>query len=461
MFQTATGHASESEAAVAPLRMPPGFAEAQALHRERLAVAREAAAQITAWQARLVEATEALLQTQCSDPWTHYLPWALGMTSSEARELVELVDRLSELPATRDVMSTGERSLRSVLSIARRATPDTEERILTDTEALTGNQLERTLREYGRVVAPSRRTDDTEREPASDRDPDPSSARWWTRNGRLQIRGDYDPVDTTALLAWLEAERATAQADGGEDEPSVVEPYQRTCADALFRLAERAASTRASDVGFAPESITTNLIIHAHETPDGEVQVDRSFIPGVGPMPTWSLDMLVEHGPLVATVMVDGEPIMAAEPVRLATRAQKRAALARDGGCAFPGCGATRHLIAHHIRYHDQGGPTELRNLVLLCRRHHRVVHRQSLRILPDPEAPPDRFRWRFLDHRGELLRPGSLGRAPCREVPGAERRTGAGEQLTTWGLDVILHAWLTDDERRTVPASAADAAAA
>lgn len=445
--------AAPQEPAPPPFRPSPEFLVAQARHHEALAAAREAAAQVTAWQARLVDATEALVQTQASDPWSRYLPWALGLTSSEARELLELVDRLSELPATRRLMSTGERSLRSVLAVARRATPETEERILADTEALTGNQLERTLREYERVVAPSRRTSDDEPTPIEDRDPDPSSTRWWTRHGRLQVRGDYDPADTAAMLAWLESERAQVGDDAGDDEPSAVEPYQRTCAEALFRLVERGASTRADDVGFAPESITTNLVIHAHETDDGEVEVDRSFIPGVGPVPIWSLDMLAERGPIVTTLMLHGEPIMATEPVRLATRAQKRAALARDGGCAFPGCGVAHRLIAHHIRYHDQDGPTELRNLVLLCRRHHRVVHHQALRIVPDPDAPPDRFRWRFLDHRGEQLRPGSLGRAPCRSVVGASRRTGTGERLTTWGVDVILHAWLTDDDRRRAAA--------
>jgi len=52
----------------------------------------------------------------------------------------------------------------------------------------------------------------------------------------------------------------------------------------------------------------------------------------------------------------------------------RRALTARDGRCCFPGC-ESRHCDAHHVRHWADGGATRLDNLVLLCRRHHRVVH--------------------------------------------------------------------------------------
>jgi hypothetical protein len=52
----------------------------------------------------------------------------------------------------------------------------------------------------------------------------------------------------------------------------------------------------------------------------------------------------------------------------------RRALLARDKMCRFPGC-ASRRRDAHHIEHWLDGGPTSLDNLVLLCRRHHRSVH--------------------------------------------------------------------------------------
>ncbi|MBF5081501.1 HNH endonuclease [Quadrisphaera sp. INWT6] len=61
---------------------------------------------------------------------------------------------------------------------------------------------------------------------------------------------------------------------------------------------------------------------------------------------------------------------------RLANRAQRRALAARDGGCAFPGCGAPATWCeAHHVVFWSQGGATELSNLVLLCSRHRTEIH--------------------------------------------------------------------------------------
>ena len=62
---------------------------------------------------------------------------------------------------------------------------------------------------------------------------------------------------------------------------------------------------------------------------------------------------------------------------RLATRAQRRAMLRRDGGCARPGCTETRieRLHAHHMRWWAFGGRTDVAGMVLLCDVDHGLVH--------------------------------------------------------------------------------------
>ncbi|WP_198165655.1 HNH endonuclease signature motif containing protein, partial [Rhodococcus sp. ADH] len=58
---------------------------------------------------------------------------------------------------------------------------------------------------------------------------------------------------------------------------------------------------------------------------------------------------------------------------------QRVALIARDRGCAFPGCSCVPAWTdAHHIRHWANGGPTVMNNLVLLCRSHHRLMHRKS-----------------------------------------------------------------------------------
>lgn len=57
--------------------------------------------------------------------------------------------------------------------------------------------------------------------------------------------------------------------------------------------------------------------------------------------------------------------------------------------CRFPSCTARRFVDAHHIQHWADGGPTDLDNLVLLCRFHHRLVHEAGYRITTEQ---PDVF---------------------------------------------------------------------
>ncbi len=54
----------------------------------------------------------------------------------------------------------------------------------------------------------------------------------------------------------------------------------------------------------------------------------------------------------------------------------------RDCGCVISGCGAPRRWCdAHHVVHRADGGPTSLANLVLLCTRHHTLIHQGKLRL--------------------------------------------------------------------------------
>jgi HNH endonuclease len=65
--------------------------------------------------------------------------------------------------------------------------------------------------------------------------------------------------------------------------------------------------------------------------------------------------------------------------------AQRRALTHRDGGCVFPGCDRPEAWCdAHHLVHWTRGGPTDLDNLALLCRRHHVTVHEGGWRIARD-----------------------------------------------------------------------------
>ena len=49
--------------------------------------------------------------------------------------------------------------------------------------------------------------------------------------------------------------------------------------------------------------------------------------------------------------------------------------------CRFPGCTRHRTLHAHHVQFWRDGGPTDLANLVLVCSRHHTLIHAAGFQL--------------------------------------------------------------------------------
>ena len=72
-----------------------------------------------------------------------------------------------------------------------------------------------------------------------------------------------------------------------------------------------------------------------------------------------------------------GQPLDVGRAKRTPTAAIRKAVHTRDNGCAFPGCDRTPpwcdyHHVKEWARHH---GTTSVNNLVMLCRRHHRLCH--------------------------------------------------------------------------------------
>ncbi len=71
---------------------------------------------------------------------------------------------------------------------------------------------------------------------------------------------------------------------------------------------------------------------------------------------------------------------------RLYNTNQRRAMAHRDGGCGFPGCDlGPRYCDAHHLRPWTEGGLTNIDWGLLLCRRHHVLVHDKGWTLGRDP----------------------------------------------------------------------------
>ncbi|MBP0099705.1 HNH endonuclease signature motif containing protein, partial [Prescottella equi] len=103
---------------------------------------------------------------------------------------------------------------------------------------------------------------------------------------------------------------------------------------------------------------------------------DIAHLPHTGPLSIATARRIACDCHLTPIVMDDGVPLNLGRTSRTVSKKQRRALIARDHGCAFPGCGTPpAHCEGHHVKHWADGGPTDLDNLVLLCRYHHTLLH--------------------------------------------------------------------------------------
>ena len=123
----------------------------------------------------------------------------------------------------------------------------------------------------------------------------------------------------------------------------------------------------------------------------GLVQTDRGAV--------WPLAEVLaacSDGAVVPVLTSDaGAALHLGRTRRLASRAQRLALAARDGGCSFPQCDRPAPWTeVHHVIAWQDGGPTDLDNLTLVCRFHHREFERCGWAVrmtdgLPEWIPPP------------------------------------------------------------------------
>jgi uncharacterized protein DUF222/HNH endonuclease len=126
-----------------------------------------------------------------------------------------------------------------------------------------------------------------------------------------------------------------------------------------------------------------------------------------------------------------GRVIGSGRETRLINRRLRRALEHRDRCCVVPGCGATRGLHAHHIKHWEDGGRTDLDNLVLVCPYHHRLHHRGLITI----SGPAHQLV--VTDADGDPLSSASLARPPTTPPPRVQPYAGpTGERADWWWYD-------------------------
>ncbi len=108
-----------------------------------------------------------------------------------------------------------------------------------------------------------------------------------------------------------------------------------------------------------------------------------------------------DAGVVVATIDDKGQPLSIGRKTRTIPPAIKRALLVRDQTCRFPGCHHRSYVDGHHVAHWANGGRTALRNLMLLCTAHHRLLHEGDFRVESDGAGG-----WHFYDERDRRVVP-------------------------------------------------------
>jgi hypothetical protein len=172
----------------------------------------------------------------------------------------------------------------------------------------------------------------------------------------------------------------TPGSDTATDDHPVIDARtaEQKLLDAVMTLIElSAASPAASRLNGAAPTVNVHVTLDDLESGRGAGWIDGSS----EPIPISTVRQLHCDGDTITTLFGrHGEVLHHGKTQRLATRRQRRALAARDGGCVIPGCTVPpSRCQAHHITpWVSQDylpGRTDLDNLALLCPFHHTTIH--------------------------------------------------------------------------------------
>ncbi|MGH3886261.1 MAG: DUF222 domain-containing protein [Pseudonocardiaceae bacterium] len=209
--------------------------------------------------------------------------------------------------------------------------------------------------------------------PAEPDDPCPAAGELHIRDrrdGGISLEGWLDALHGTAFRGLIE--QLAKPRPLADDIPDPRTPAQRS-ADALIEICDLArGNDQTSTAGGEPPHVTVTLDY------DTLVKELSGAMSDYGQRLSAAQTRLAACDCKIIPVVMSGasEPLDVGRAMRTVPLGIRRALVARDRGCTFPGCDRAPALCqAHHVREWHHHGHTEVNNCVLLCPTHHRWVH--------------------------------------------------------------------------------------
>lgn len=300
-----------------------------------------------------------------------WLRWKCGLSASAAAERLSVARHVEQLPKTEAAFSRGVLSYQHVAVLAR-----TAEHVGVEAVRKAESSLLRAAqtRDPGQMVASPRTSSIASTPRPALREANRAHDRRYLHigepiDGLVRLDGLLDveggAIVRRAINAGLLPEKGDERSAG-----------QRR-ADQLVEIC-RSGGKAAAGSGNRPHLIirtTVETLAKMSGAPAGELE-DGGSVPAET-VRRHACDSSISH--IIGSGELEGEISRAARTIPSATR---RALVARDRHCVFPGCDRPPIWCdGHHLKFWSEGGPTILSNLALLCRIHHRKVHEGGFTI--------------------------------------------------------------------------------
>lgn len=331
----------------------------------------------------------AALGGRCGGDVAAALRAELGLSGREARRRVSTAAALGAMPALGGAWAAGDISGAHAEVVAREGAAldaSAQARLVAAARTMPVDVLAR----HARLVAMAGAADDGAGAAAAQHAARTASIAV-ADTGMVVLRAELDGEGGTVLRNALDrlcdeswrAEHPEREATLGERVP-----YGRRLADALVELARRALDpTRAGPRGRARPAISV-LVDHRTLT-EGLHEAGVCISDWGEPLAAATVRRLACEADIVAVVLgAPGEVLDVGQSRRHPSAAQRAAVVARDRHCVFPGCDTPAPWChTHHIIHWCHRGPTSVHNLVLLCSRHHHLVHEGGFTLTGKPGA--------------------------------------------------------------------------
>lgn len=347
----------------------------------------------------------------------HWLAWRCGLGIRAAREHVRVARSLTDLPVITREFRAGRLSFSQVRALTRVALPENEADLVNLARLAPTAQLEAMVRAFRGAV----RAQETEE--AKRRQVMRHLTYYYDDDGSFVIKARLSPEEgavveraLTAFEAELEEEGCSAEPLENELETEIFDElaneafaeideqaearsvnereaaqerffasqmtsdFARRRADALVALADAAMTVERRGRAAADRHLVMVHVDVAALTHDS--QGGLSELEDGTPLAPETVRRLGCDCSIVTAIERDGEILNVGRKTRAISTPIKRALVARDRHCRFPGCTSKVWVEGHHIRHWAfEGGETRLSNLVLVCRAHHRAVHEYGYRV--------------------------------------------------------------------------------